>query len=470
MLFNSYAFWAFLLGVVAVYRCLSHRSQNVWLLLASYVFYGLWNWAFLSLIWVSTAVDFWVSQRIVAPENPRRRLRWLWVSVGTNLGLLGTFKYFNFFITEAAALSELVGLPVSVPVLNVVLPVGISFYTFQTMSYTIDVYRGRIQPARDLLNFALYVCYFPQLVAGPIERFDRLMPQIESPRKVTQQDFHIGLYHVLIGLTKKLVIADSVAPIVNAIFATPTEELTGPMCWVGAHAFALQIYGDFSGYSSIAQGVSRWLGIDLIFNFRMPFLAMSPSDFWRRWHISLSAWLRDYLYIPLGGNRGSIYRNLMITMVLGGLWHGAAMTYVVWGFFQGVFLCSYRPFEKRLQTFSETGLLSRVLLILVFATLHCFGWILFRSESLQQAGEMSYLMLTDWSLGGSGPFFASCLALLFFSAAPTLMYECWVERQGKMLAILNAPWLMRTGLYCYFVLMLLLFPPLQPSIFIYFQF
>ena len=334
MLFNSFIFWAFFAVVLLVYRRLKHRGQNRLLLVASYVFYGYWDWRFLSLILLSTVVDYYVAIGIESSSDARRRKRLLCGSMLTNLGLLGVFKYFGFFAEEAVRVLNAVGMPASLPSLQVVLPVGISFYTFQTMSYTIDVYRGQTRAARNVLDFALFVCFFPQLVAGPVERSHRLMPQILNPRKETPGQFSEGLYHILFGLFKKVVIADNMARLVNTVFAVPVSQLTGAECLVGVYAFAFQIYGDFSGYSSMAQGLARWMGFNLMSNFRMPYLAVSPSDFWRRWHISLSQWLRDYLYVGLGGNRlGKLmtYRNLLLTMVLGGLWHGAGWTFLVWG-------------------------------------------------------------------------------------------------------------------------------------------
>ena len=480
MLFNSYLFWAFLAIVLVVYRLLPHRGQNVWLLLASYVFYGLWDWRFLTLIWLSTAVDFIVAQKVVSSQEIAERRWWLWLSMSTNLGLLGVFKYYDFFVTELAALAELAGFTVPIQLINVALPVGISFYTFQTMSYTIDVYRDHVKPTRDLLDFALYVCYFPQLVAGPIERFERLMPQIANKRRVTSADFQEGLYHILIGLMKKIVIADNMAPIVNAVFNAPASEVTGPQCMIAVYAFAFQIYGDFSGYSSIAQGVSKWMGIDLMFNFRMPYFSITPSDFWRRWHISLSQWLRDYLYIPLGGNRGSrlfTYKNLMLTMILGGLWHGAALTFIAWGLFHGLILCLYRPIEQTLQILIARSLFVRIVATFVMFHLVCFSWLLFRAESLTQAMAMMQLMTQDTS-GWTGavssfsaaPLFWSSSALIGFYAGPLIVYELWVEQRGRMLGLLTTAWPIRAGVYAYFVLMMWFFPPPTASVFIYFQF
>ncbi|MBT8405679.1 MAG: MBOAT family protein, partial [Gemmatimonadetes bacterium] len=319
MLFNSYLFWAFFAVVLLLYRGLKHRGQNRMLLVASYVFYGSWDWRFLSLIVFSTLVDYWVGLALADPSaTDRRRRRLVTVSLVSNLGLLAVFKYLGFFVDSAAALLEGLGLQANLPSLHIILPVGISFYTFQTLSYTIVIYRRKLEPTRDLLDFGLYVAFFPQLVAGPIERASHLLPQVLRPRRTTERQFREGLYCILYGLFKKVVIADNMALVVNHIFSQPPSTLNGLDTLVGVYAFAFQIYGDFHGYSLIAQGVARWLGFDIMDNFRQPYFAWSPQEFWRRWHISLSTWLRDYLYIPLGGSRtGGRTRNVLITMLLG---------------------------------------------------------------------------------------------------------------------------------------------------------
>jgi D-alanyl-lipoteichoic acid acyltransferase DltB (MBOAT superfamily) len=324
MLFHSFQFWAFMTVVGVVYWRLPHRGQNVFLLAASYFFYATWDWRFLSLILTSTTLDFFVARAIAGSSVDRVRRRYLLLSLCVNLGILGVFKYYGFFSTELTRMLAAVGIPASIPLVHLILPVGISFYTFQALSYTIDVYRGQMQPTNRFVDFALYISFFPQLVAGPIERSSHLLPQVMHPRTITRGDFSDGVHLVLLGLFKKVVIADNMAPIVNSIFSRDVAQLSGAECLMGVYAFAFQIYGDFSGYSSIAKGVAKWLGFDLMTNFSAPYLATSPQDFWRRWHISLSTWLRDYLYIPLGGNRGGrlfTYRNLLLTMLLGGLWH-----------------------------------------------------------------------------------------------------------------------------------------------------
>ena len=345
MLFNSPEYFIFLIIILILYYSLTHRFQNLMLLAASYLFYSFWDYRFLSLILISTVVDYlsgWVIYR--APDNSPKRRIFLAISIIVNLGILGFFKYFNFFIDNADRLLSSFGFQVSVPVLYVILPVGISFYTFQTMAYTIDVYRGKIKPVNSILDFALYVCYFPQLVAGPIERAQNLIPAIQSKRVVTSEKFASGFVLILIGLFRKIVIADGLGSQIDPIFVAP-GNYTSPELMKGIYLFALQIYCDFAGYTDIARGTSRLLGIELMENFNQPYFSANITEFWQRWHISLSSWLRDYLYIPLGGNRGGVfntYRNLMLTMLLGGLWHGAAWSFVVWGGLHGLYLIGHR--------------------------------------------------------------------------------------------------------------------------------
>jgi D-alanyl-lipoteichoic acid acyltransferase DltB (MBOAT superfamily) len=381
-------FVGFFLLILVVYWNIPHRRQNQFLLVASYFFYGYWDWRFTFLLAFSTLVDFNVAKFVENSKDARTRKKWLWVSCIVNLGLLGTFKYFNFFVDSAASLLESVGLEANLPALSVILPVGISFYTFQTLAYTVDVYRGEQKATKDFIGYAVYVCYFPQLVAGPIERAKRLLPQIQSPRSTSPAKWNSGVQLILWGFLKKIAIADTLAPLVERAFEDPTAQ-HGAFLWVGMYAFALQIYGDFSGYSDIARGTSRLLGIELIENFRAPYLSSNIVHFWRRWHISLSNWLRDYLYIPLGGNRlGPFkqYRNLMITMLLGGLWHGAGWTFILWGGLHGMYLAVYRFFKERVlgqtvKDFQKGSWTMRFLGIIFTFHLVCLAWIPFRAPS-----------------------------------------------------------------------------------------
>jgi len=405
MAFNSIAFALFLPSVLLGYWLLgrSTRSQNVLLLLASYLFYGWWDWRFLSLLALSTVVDHLAASKIhaiVATDGAAltRKRRWLQLSLITNLGILGFFKYFNFFSGSLQALLSSVGIQADPFYLNVILPVGISFYTFQTLSYTLDVYRGRMAPAKNLSDFALYVAFFPQLVAGPIERAVALVPQIEQPRRFDRLQFVDGIHLIFWGLFKKVYVADNLALVVNATFSDPSAS--GWQIVVGVYAFAFQIYGDFSGYSDIARGCAKCLGFELMRNFAFPYVSLNPSDFWRRWHISLSSWLRDYLYISLGGNRGGAwrtYRNLGLTMLLGGLWHGATWLFVAWGAYQGLLLIVHRIYTGFRPTQEpSSSVTSRVLRAAVMFQFICFGWLIFRGESVGQIASMVQRLVT-WS-------------------------------------------------------------------------
>lgn len=473
MWFNSFSFIAFFAVVCVVHGVLGHRLRNLWLLGCSYFFYGCWDWRFLGLIVFTTTFEFVSGRAIAASESVKVRRRWLMASVVVEMSILGVFKYLGFFVTELHQLLRLFGW-VEEPswMLNILLPAGLSFFTFQALSYTVDVYRGQTKATGSFSNFALFIAFFPQLVAGPIERSNHLLPQVENPRPpLDERRFRIGLYHVLTGFFKKVVIADNMAWLGNHVFqgSGGLGELTGLEVLLGVYAFAFQIYGDFSGYSSIAVGVAMWLGFDLMENFRRPYFATSPTEFWSRWHISLSTWLRDYLYIPLGGNRMGRWktgRNLMVTMLLGGLWHGASWTYVAWGGLHGLWLVVHR-FVMR-ERGSRQGWWKAALGMVGTFHLVCLGWLFFRSESFGQAGQLLGL------LGDGGwvwtPYAMTCASLLMFFVLPWVAYEAWVERAGSDLALLEKPWLVRACFYGWLLLMLLCFPPPVPSEFIYFQF
>ena len=476
MLFNSFIFWLFFLVVIVIYKRIGHTAQNRLLLVASYVFYGFWDYRFLSLIFLSTVVDFFAAQYIAASsDNSSRKRQWLYVSIAFNLGMLGFFKYWNFFIGEFSELLMMLGFNSSLPVLNVVLPVGISFYTFQTMSYTIDVYRGVTRPTDRFLDFALYVSFFPQLVAGPIERSSHLLPQVLIKRSTNGRDFSEGFYHVMTGLFKKVVIADNMAPLVNTVFSKPPSDLTGPEVVMGVYAFAFQIYGDFSGYSSIAKGIAQWMGFELMWNFKNPYFSVTPSEFWNRWHISLSSWLRDYLYIPLGGNRSGkrkTLRNLVLTMGLGGLWHGAGWTFIFWGLYHGFLLVVYRlvGVAEDLRGHEEMSRLSRmkrVFKMILFFQLICVSWLFFRAESLDQVFSMLYLVVSDMNFTG---FAAYGFAMIAFFVIPLMAFEYWTERSRNLLVLVDANGFVQLLIYVYLILMLVVFPPLISQEFIYFQF
>ena len=441
MLFNSVPFLFFFSCVYAIYVVLGHRAQNRLLLAASYFFYGCWNPKLLGLIVLSTVVDYVCGLGIEASADPARRRRLVTVSVVTNLGILGCFKYFDFFVVSLGALLEGMGIPIEPLRLDLVLPVGISFYTFQTMSYTLDVYRGRVSAARKPLDFALYVAFFPQLVAGPIERGAHFLPQVQNERTISWERLRTGAWLIVLGYFQKVVIADNMAPVADAVFARPGE--LGPLeTLTGIYAFAFQIYCDFAGYSNIARGLAALMGFDLMANFRMPYFALNPSDFWKRWHISLSSWLRDYLYIPMGGNRGTAREtraNLIATMLLGGLWHGAAWNFVAWGGFHGLLLVGHRALERRFRRSVPRRPLPAALWtgarMFCFFHLVCFGWLLFRAVALR---DVPLMLASIVGLSGQ-PVAATPDLMLFWAFAfatllPLLVIEIAQERSRDLLA------------------------------------
>jgi alginate O-acetyltransferase complex protein AlgI len=445
VIFHSLDFVGFFILVTAVYWLLPLRGQNVLLLVASYVFYGWVHPWFLILIAISTVMDYALALAIEARPDRRRTL--LWASIGSNLGVLGFFKYFNFFIENVHAVLAAAGWEVGLPVLRVVLPVGISFYTFQSLSYTIDVYRGELKARRSLLDFAVFVSLFPQLVAGPIVRAAYLLPQVEQERRFSINAARSGLLKIVWGFFKKLVIADNVGVVANKVFAL--SDPTFPILWAGVFAFAIQIYADFSAYTDIARGVSRWLGFELPENFDHPYFARSPSDFWRRWHISLSTWFRDYVYVPLGGSRLGEWlwvRNILVTFLLSGFWHGASWNYVLWGAYHGLLLIATRahammkpirvPAGVRAQAPGDSPgpwpQLRRLRPLLVTAqTLGMFlltlvGWLIFRETEL--AALTRDLTLSPWGVPALDWQAARYLFVLtFIYSLPLWIHGLWVE-------------------------------------------
>lgn len=346
MIFNSAVFAIFLPIVLVLYYLLPFRGQNRLLLVASLVFYAWWNWKFLGLLGATILIDFISSHGVYKAIGQRTKKRWLLLSVVSNVAVLCIFKYSDFFIQSFGALLTNIGFQAHLPTLRLVLPVGISFYTFMSMAYVIDVYRGELEPTPHLFDFALFVCYFPHLVAGPILRAPQLLPQLTQERRVRVEQITDGIGLIIIGFVRKVVIADLLAPFVNTAFQR-IDTLGSLDLVLRMWLFALQLYGDFAGYSDIARGVSKLFGIELNLNFATPYLSQNITEFWRRWHISLSSWLRDYIYIPLGGNRKGKFRtylNNMLTMLIGGLWHGANWTFVVWGALNGFYLAVHKAY------------------------------------------------------------------------------------------------------------------------------
>ena len=487
MFFNSLHFVAFFVVVFAMVVLLRRRvpARNVFLLVASYYFYGCWDWRFLSLILVSTLVDYLcgltLNVREVDPDHPPkptlRRKMILLASLVTNLGLLGFFKYCDFFITSAIEGLTALGVKTNLSTLEIILPVGISFYTFQTLSYTIDVYRGRIRTERNLLNFALYVAFFPQLVAGPIERASRLLPQMKRPSEITWYRLYSGFYLICWGMFKKIVIADNIAQVADTMFGRVSPS--GFETVLGVYAFAVQIYCDFSGYSDIARGTARCMGFDLMRNFNLPYFATNPSDFWRRWHISLSTWLRDYLYIPLGGNRkgpARTYVHLMLTMILGGLWHGAGWTYAVWGLYHGILLSAHRAIQPWLKRHVDpkTPILAKawfVVRVAFFFQLICLGWLLFRAKTMAQAVLMVGNLVTRFGFSVSYVIYiwrlaatAAGLTALIFA----VQLAQFLKKDHDVVFRLPVP--VRALVYAAVFFSMLVFVEYAGDAFIYFQF
>jgi alginate O-acetyltransferase complex protein AlgI len=465
MLFNSFEFIFFMIAFYALYIITNHKIQNIIILVSSYIFYGYWDWRFLSLIAISTVIDFYCGQMIESAGNKKRKHLFLKLSMISNLGILGFFKYFNFFTSELIGVLNSFDININIQLLQIVLPVGISFYTFQTMSYTIDIYRGQLKPSKNFINFAAFVSFFPQLVAGPIERASNLLPQIEKKRNITHNQIKEGLWLILFGFFKKLVIADNMAMVANKTFNSPDEFGALAMA-IGVFAFSWQIYGDFSGYSDIARGISKLLGIELMLNFRMPYFATSFSDFWKRWHISLSSWLRDYLYIPLGGNKKGAKRtqiNLMITMLLGGLWHGASLNFVIWGFIHGFYLILQRVTPSLL-----TRSLNRYIKSIFIYFLVCITWIFFRSTNFESTISI-FESLMRFNLVGMDNL-PTVWKDLFIILIPTLIIQVYKEKEQDMNFVFKKPLVLQVLLYSTIFLFLCLYSSVSQYEFIYFQF
>jgi alginate O-acetyltransferase complex protein AlgI len=435
MLFNSFAFLIFLPVFVLIYFNTKGSVRLGLCLVGSYIFYGWWDWRFLILIAGSTVMDWSIALWLDRLQDPQARRRLMFASVVVNLGVLAIFKYFNFFIDSLSQGSALIGLGLDFPLANILLPVGISFYTFQSMSYTIDVYRGEIPVEKSLLRFATFVAFFPQLVAGPIVRAADLLPQLRKDHPLDAERFISGMHLMLWGFFKKIVVADSLAAIVESRFELPGAHSSASLA-VGLFFYAMQIYCDFSGYSDIAIGCARLLGFDFLENFRRPYFSRSFSEFWTRWHISLSSWLRDYLYIPLGGNRGGTlftYRNLMITMLLGGLWHGANWTFVLWGALHGTYLIIQRlaspGYNRIIEMLHVPRIVNNAVLTLLVFSATCFAWVFFRAPNFEVA--IDYL---QGLAGGNG------------ARGMPQMFQV-VKGFGVIAILLSADAIMETGIH-----------------------
>jgi D-alanyl-lipoteichoic acid acyltransferase DltB (MBOAT superfamily) len=433
LIFHSLDFVAFFVLFTAAYWRLSHRRQNVLLFAGSYFFYGYIHPWFLALIATSTLIDYCAARGM--ESRPAHRRAFLWLSIFTNFGMLGFFKYFDFFVANVHAALTAWGMPASLPSLRVLLPVGISFYTFQAMSYTIDVYKGELRARRSLLDVAVFVSFFPHLVAGPIQRASFLLPQVESHRRFSVERARSGFGLICWGFFKKLVIADNVGVIANKVFALGDPSF--PILWAGVFAFAIQIFADFSAYTDIARGTSRWLGFELTENFDHPYFADSPADFWRRWNISLSSWFRDYVYIPLGGSRSGEWqwgRNIMATFLLSGLWHGASWNYVLWGAYHGMLLILWRlprllrpGIRVPLTAARQPSVVRRALVVPQTAgmfALTLVGWLLFRETEL--TAIVRDLQLSPFAASAEDRTTGLYLCLLAFTySVPLWVHGLW---------------------------------------------
>jgi D-alanyl-lipoteichoic acid acyltransferase DltB (MBOAT superfamily) len=448
------------------------------LLLASYVFYGTWDWRFLLIVFTVTVLDYIYGIKIHEAKNNKSRKLILFLSVFCNLSILGFFKYFNFFAGSLQVLLSRFGLFIQPDFIHIILPVGISFYIFKTMTYTIDIYRKEMEPTRSFLDYALFVAFFPQILAGPIARAKDLLPQILAPRKLNLGKFYEGCYLIFWGLFQKMFIADNLARLVDPVFYSGTPY-HGVDVLIAVYAFSLQIFFDFAGYSNIAIGLGECMGFETATNFNLPYFATDAREFWRRWHISLSTWLRDYLYIPLGGNRKgklAIYRNLAITMILAGLWHGAGWTFVVWGAFYGLLLIIHRilePFFKLLPSIkgkigARVWLFARIAL---FFQIICAGWLIFRAGSISQVTSMAHAVFANFVM--SGTFHDTIIGIIPVMIPLVLIVfitQIFEYVKDDLLFILHQHWAIKAAVYCLMFYLLLIYGVTGGKEFIYFQF
>lgn len=479
MLFNSIDFAVFLPLVFFVYWFVANKSlrlQNYVLLIASYIFYGWWDWRFLTLIVFSTLVDFLVGVRLSIEKNQTKRRILFWTSIVVNLGFLGFFKYYNFFLENFIIGFSFFGMDINPSSLNIILPVGISFYTFQTLSYSIDVYKRRLEATKDFIAFSAFVTFFPQLVAGPIERATNLLPQFYKKRRFVYTEAVDGMRQILWGLFKKIVVADNCAQYSNEIFNN-SAEYSGATLILGAIFFAFQIYGDFSGYSDIAIGTSRLFGFNLLKNFAFPYFSRDIAEFWRRWHISLSTWFRDYLYVPLGGSRGGTWmtvRNTFVIFVVSGFWHGANWTFIAWGALNAIYFLPVLLLNRNrrnLDTVANGKLIPSVKEF--FSMIFTFGltvvaWVFFRAETIQHA--MSYLsgmFSYDSHMRDHNNYSVPILLMTFF-----ILIE-WLGRENQY-AIAKFGFkkgrLFRWAFYAFLIFLIGMFMKTEETPFIYFQF
>lgn len=478
MLFNTLQYFIFLPIVFIIYWWVNNKSiklQNILLLTASYYFYACWDWRFLFLLVFSTGLDYYTGLKMFYASTINNKKIWFWLSISVNLGFLGVFKYYNFFAESFADFLNNFGFQVNVGTLEIILPVGISFYTFHGLSYVIDIYKNRIEPERNVVDYSLFVSYFPLLVAGPIERATHLLPQLKKKRVFSYLSATDGLRQILWGLLKKVVIADNCAIYANAIFDNPQSH-SGSSLALGAVFFAFQIYGDFSGYSDIALGTSRLLGIELLKNFNYPYFSRDIAEFWRRWHISLSTWFRDYLYIPLGGSRGGMWmkvRNTLIIFLVSGFWHGANWTFIVWGLLNALYIMPsiiVSTNRNNIDIVAKGSFFPSIrdfLNIFLTFCLTVLAWIFFRAETVGQA--LFYL---------KGIFSVSILSIPEnLPKIEILLCSCfllieWIGRENNYaIETFGKRWniIFRWSFYLFLILLLIYFGAKEQN-FIYFQF
>lgn len=483
MLFNSLDFAIFLPIVFILYWFVTSKNlklQNLLIVVSSYVFYGWWDWRFLSLILFSTLVDYTVGRKLRDEDRSSRRTLLLWTSIFVNLGFLGFFKYYNFFLDNFITAFSFFGMEFSAGSLNIILPVGISFYTFQTLSYTIDVYKKKLEPTKDFIAFAAFVSFFPQLVAGPIERATNLLPQFYKKRTFDYDKAVDGLKQILWGMFKKVVIADNAAQFANEIFNN-SADYSGSTLALGALFFAFQIYGDFSGYSDIAIGTSRLFGFNLMKNFAFPYFSRDIAEFWRRWHISLSTWFRDYLYIPLGGSKGGTWmkvRNTFIIFIVSGFWHGANWTFIVWGALNALYflpLLLAKKNRQNIEIVAQGRLLPGIKDLLKMATtfgLTLIAWVFFRAENMSHAWNYLSEMFSISLL--SIPKFEGAKSALVISLI--IMFFCFIEWMGRTdeygIEKIGKKWprMLRWSWYAILIFLIGILAQTEETPFIYFQF
>ncbi len=477
MLFDSPIYFVFLIPVVLIYWRLGRREQNIFLLCASYFFYGWWDWRFLALMISSTLVDFLIAQRITPESGNVNRRKWLIFSLILNFSILGTFKYFNFFVDSFSTMLGTFGVHnIPLPLIRILLPPGISFYTFQEVAYIVDVYKGRLAPAKSFVEYGLFVSLFPHLIAGPIQRPGHLLPQVQQDRSFNADRFFDGLMLIFSGLIRKCVVADNCALLANAAFG---GQFGKPNLWIvllGTYAFAWQVYGDFSGYSDIARGSAQLMGFHFMVNFRQPYLSARLQEFWRRWHISLSSWLRDYLYIPLGGSANSQWRtslNLITTMILAGLWHGANWTFVVFGAIHGGVLSIERlilPSKKGAIAAAQPNRFAGFLSIwgqrILTFNLFCLSLAFFRATSLHAATQfLSGLSDLSWRSE-----YATAFLMLSLFALPLFAADLLMESGNQEYPFANTSYAFRTALATAAFVVLALFSGSSLNAFVYFRF